>query len=352
MKLPNRPDHHKLAFTLAAHFPDYRKNQLELLVLMVFALIQAQTVRHAKLAERFSGTANFESVIRRIERFFKNFPISQADIVPLVLACLPVKSKLTFILDRTNWQLGQTHVNVLVLSVLYQTTSIPLLWEFLPHGGCSNQTNRIDLLEDLLSVLPVERIECVLADREFIGQPWFEFLIRQQIGLCIRLRDNSGTDLGTVKTCFETLEAGCEVVVYGVTLNVMAVLSADKQRVVVASNLPVREILRAYKLRFRIECMFRFLKSKGFRWEDTHMMFHDRLDRLVCLLVIVYVWCVLIGSQRSIRRNKYERLVRARFGLGLSLLTRAFCQAEEVLDGFVKLLLDAFSGIHVETVGY
>ena len=187
----------------------------------------------------------------------------------LVLACLPAKPKPTFILDRTNWRLGQTHVNVLVLSVLYQTTSIPLLWEFLPHGGCSNQTNRIDLLEDLLSVLPVERIECVLADREFIGQPWFEFLMLQGIGLCIRLRDNSGTDLGAVKTCFETLESGCEVVVYGVSLNVMAVLSADKQRVVVASNLPVRQILRAYKLRFRIECMFRFLKSKGFRWEAT-----------------------------------------------------------------------------------
>ena len=232
MKLPNRPIHHKLAFTLAVHFPDYRKNQLELLVLIVFALIQAQTVRHAKLAERFPGTAKLESVIRRIERFFETFPISQADIVPLVLACLPVKPKLTFILDRTNWQLGQTHVNVSVLSVLYQTTSIPLLWEFLPHGGCSNQMNRIDLLEDLLSVLPVERIECVLADREFIscsqdstlravraGQPWFEFLMLYGVGLCIRLRDNSGTDLGAVKTCFETLESGCEVVVYGVSLN-------------------------------------------------------------------------------------------------------------------------------------
>jgi hypothetical protein len=69
MKLSNRLDHHKLVFTLAAHFPDYRKNQLELLVLMVFALIQAQTVRHAKLAERFPRTAQFESVIRRIERF-------------------------------------------------------------------------------------------------------------------------------------------------------------------------------------------------------------------------------------------------------------------------------------------
>jgi hypothetical protein len=161
------------------------------------------------------------------------------------------------------------NVNVLVLSVLYQTTSIPLLWEFLPHGGCSNQTNRIDLLEDLLSVLPVERIECVLADREFIGQPWFEFLIQRQIGLCIRLRDNSGTDLGTVQTCFETLKPGAQVVVYGVNLNVVATISDKAERVVIASSLPVVEILRAYKLRFRIECMFRFLKSKGFRWEAT-----------------------------------------------------------------------------------
>jgi hypothetical protein len=76
--------------------------------------------------------------------------------MPLVLVCLPDKPKLTFILDRflplqqhlaglgrTNWQLGQTHVHVLVLSVLYQTTSIPLLWEFLAAWWLleSNQPN-------------------------------------------------------------------------------------------------------------------------------------------------------------------------------------------------------------------
>lgn len=352
MKLPSRPDHHKLATTLAAHFPDHRKNQLELLVLMVFALIQAQTVRHAKLAERFPGTAKLESVIRRIERFFEQFPIVQADIVPLVLACLPAKAKLTFILDRTNWQLGQTHVNVLVLSVLYQTTAIPLLWEFLPHGGSSSQTNRVDLLEDLLSIVPSERIECVLADREFIGETWFEFLTLYGIGLCIRLRDNSGTDLGKIKTCFELLKPGVEVMVYGVTLNVMAVLSGAAERVVIASSVPVTQILGLYRTRFRIECMFRFLKSKGFRWEDTHMLLHDRLDRLVCLLVIVFVWCVLVGYGGKIRSNKYGRLVRARFGLGLSLLTRAFCQAGTVFEKFVQLLLDAISGRLSETVGY
>ncbi len=349
---PSRPDHHQLALTLAAHFPDHRKNQLELLVLMVFALIQAQTVRHAKLAERFPGTAKLESVIRRIERFFHTFPISQADIVPLILACLPAKPKLTLILDRTNWQLGQATVNVLVLSVLYQTTAIPLLWEFLPHGGSSSQTNRIDLLEDVLSLVPAQRIECVLADREFIGESWFEFLSVCDISLCIRLRDDSRTDLGQVKTCFEALKPGVEIVVYGVQLNVMAVLSDVGQRVVIASSLPSWQILGVYRTRFRVECMFRFLKSKGFRWEETHMLLHDRLDRLVCLLVIVFVWCVLVGHQGLIRFNKYGRLVRARFSLGLSLLTRAFCQAGTVFEGFVRLLLDAFSGRRLETVGY
>lgn len=67
-----------------------------------------------------------------------------------------------------------------------------------------------------------------------------------------------------MKACFKTLESGCKVLVYGVNLNVASTLSDDAERVVIASSLPVIEILRVYKLWFRIECMFRFLKSKVF----------------------------------------------------------------------------------------
>jgi hypothetical protein len=352
MKTPSRPNHHKLAITLACHFPEYRKNQLEVLVLMVYALIKAQSVKHSKLAERFPGEAKHSSVVRRIERFFVSFPIVQADVAPLVLACLPSKDKLTFILDRSNWELGQTPINALVLSVVYENIAIPLLWEFLDHKGCSNQDNRIDLMGDLLSLLQVKRIGQVLADREFIGQDWFEFLIKQSIGLCIRLRDNSYTSLGEVQICFEELTSGAKLVVYGVSLNIMATLSPTSERVVVASTLTLSRILKLYKLRFRIECMFRFLKSKGFRWEDTHMTCPERLDRLLCLLVIAYVWCVLIGLEQTIRTNKYGRLVRARFSQGLSLLTRAFYQKAKVLHSFTKTLLDAFSGANLHAVGY
>jgi hypothetical protein len=81
-------------------------------------------------------------------------------------------------------------------------------------------------------------------------------------------------------------------------------------------------------------------------------MFHDRLDRLVCLLVIVFVWCVLVGHQVRIRSNKYGWLVRAWFSSGLSLLIRAFCQAGTVFEQVMQLSLDASSGWLSQTVGY
>ncbi len=73
---------------------------------MVLALMQAQTVLHSKLAERIPGLAQQSSVLRRIERFFQSHPVTQADIAPLILACLPKNQKLTFVLDRTNWRTG------------------------------------------------------------------------------------------------------------------------------------------------------------------------------------------------------------------------------------------------------
>ena len=153
-----------------ARFPNYRKNQLELLVLVVVALIQAQTVRHTKLAEQIAGAAQLDSVVRRLERFFARHPVTQADIAPLIVSCLSSTPKLTLILDRTHWKLGQADLNVLVLSVLYGKTAIPLLWECLPHSGNSSSQTRSDLLEDLFTLLSPARVEVLLADREFVGK--------------------------------------------------------------------------------------------------------------------------------------------------------------------------------------
>ena len=185
---PSNQLQHNLTLALRCYFPDFRKNQLELLVLVVVALIQAQSVKHSKLAERVAGVAQFDSALRRIERFFERHPVTQADIAPLVLACLAQTPLLTLVLDRTNWKLGKTDINILVLSVLHGKTAIPLLWECLPHSGNSNAQTRTDLLEDLFCVLDAERIGILLADREFVGAKWFDTLWSWAVPFCIRIR--------------------------------------------------------------------------------------------------------------------------------------------------------------------
>jgi len=130
----------RLARCFAAHFPDYRKNQVELLTLVIFALLQAKDVRHSELAERFPGSAQPSSVIRRIERFFDRHPLCPADVARVILTLLPDQRPREFILDRTNWKYSQTDVNVLLLAVLWRGVAVPLLFELLPHGAAVTLT--------------------------------------------------------------------------------------------------------------------------------------------------------------------------------------------------------------------
>ena len=46
----------------------------------------------------------------------------------------------------------------------------PLLWTVLPHAGNSDTQERLALIDRLLTLLSPERIEALVADREFIGE--------------------------------------------------------------------------------------------------------------------------------------------------------------------------------------
>ena len=324
---------------------------------MLIALIQAQSVRHGKLAERFAGSAQLESVVRRLERFFARHPIHQAQVAALVLACLPA-GKLTFVLDRTNWILGQQDLNVLVLAVLHGNTAIPLLWEWLPHGGSSAQSLRTDLLEDLFTLLEPKRVAMLLGDREFIGAAWFETLWLWAVLFCIRIKDDTRLDDLHAGEFFADLAPGETVVMghtlccYGVPLTVAALLSPQRERVLIASTLCNKHIFKWHGQRFRIECLFRHLKTKGFRLEETHMTEHDKLDRLVCVLVIVYLWGVLLGTPVKVALKAHGRRARAIFAVGLSLLTRGFQYLGQRFETFVQELIALIPLRPYQTVGY
>jgi hypothetical protein len=52
-------------------------------------------------------------------------------------------------MDRTtwpNWRWGRRPINILMLSMVYKGTAIPIYWSMIPGNGNSNTQARIDLV--------------------------------------------------------------------------------------------------------------------------------------------------------------------------------------------------------------
>lgn len=164
---------------------DIRRQRL--LVSMILALIAVRSVNLKQIAVFIGGSLKSQNTYRTLQRFFLDFRPDKYVFLRFILALLP-DEPLRLIMDRTNWDFGKTHINYLVLGVLYQGTVIPLVWMLLDKKGNSNQNERICLLRSLTQVLEVWRIKVFIADREFVGKDWLFYLKKQGIKRCIRLK--------------------------------------------------------------------------------------------------------------------------------------------------------------------
>ena len=90
-------------------------------------------------------------------------------------------------IDRTQWELGKSKINFLVVAVPYKRMAIPLFWMLLSKKGNSNYKERVELLKCLFEFIPKERIKGVIGDREFIGKHWFHWLIERNIPFYMRI---------------------------------------------------------------------------------------------------------------------------------------------------------------------
>lgn len=319
-----------MTLCFVSHFPAYRKNQVELLALLVLALIGAKDVRHASLAERCPGNAQTASVIRQIERFFHQHPLCPLDVARLVLALLPDGKRRDFTLDRTNWKLGKTDVNALVLAVNWRGVAVPLLFELLPHSGNSGTRTRLAVMDEALTLLDCCDVATIYADREFIGQAWIQGLAERGIPITVRLRVDTHIEDLPAGEWLGGLHPGKQamflegVEVYGLPMNVVLTRTDQGEPLIVASNATAASrILKGYRKRWKIECLFRALKTKGFRLENTHMTRPTHVTRLLCLLTLAYVWSVLVGIDQDTALKTHGRRAWSVVTLGLRALVRA-----------------------------
>ena len=136
----------------------------------VIALLDAQTCNLNTLAQKFKGKAEVSSHYKRIQRFLRSYVFDFDLFAKVIVKLMPVGDRWILCVDRTNWKFGKKNINLMVLGIAYKGVCIPLLWSFLDKGGCSNMWERIHLMNRFFKLFSLTNVECVTADREFIGK--------------------------------------------------------------------------------------------------------------------------------------------------------------------------------------
>jgi hypothetical protein len=280
---------------------------------MILALIASRDVQLSSLARFFHATDRADSAFKRMQRFLRQVSLPWNNIALLILAILGFEKdeKLTLIFDRTNWQFGKTHINILFLCVVWRGIGVPLFFKFLENKsqGNSSYIDRIELAEMALSLLGRTRIAMILGDREFVGKQWILWLRKLHIPFIMRLNhvntkisiQDDAFVLGD--NLFSKLKRGrkrflgyCLVGESDSFKCCVAVLRTfENELIVVVHSEDIVSPLADYLTRWKIESMFRGLKTGGFNLENSHVTDPKRLTTLISIVAIAFSLALKAG---------------------------------------------------------
>jgi hypothetical protein len=314
------------------------------------------------VAPHIDSAAQITSVHRRLERFFTDVRLNQAEVARLVVAALSLAAKPWHLaIDRTNWQFGKIDLNLLVLSLAHGDVCIPLFWRVLDKAGNSNTAERIDLMQVFKATFPNQPVASLTGDREFIGNAWIEWLQQAAIPHFLRLREdmhvfNDGHAPLPLRQHAARLRPGERLVLKGCwrlgvsepnaspPVRIVILRLKTGELLIIASRSRPQHALNIYRQRWKIETLFAALKTRGFNLEATHMTDPAKLSTLIAILAmaasVAYktsLWA--LGGQPR-RCKAHGRPARSLFALGLDALrrfcaSRTFAQSLQVLFGLL-----------------
>ena len=233
------------------------------------------------------------------------------------------------------------------------------------HYRASNNIERQHLLKRFISVFGVDKISALLGDREFIGDLWLSFLENNQIPFYIRIKENltigrTGKELVTGNNLIRSLKNGEGIALKGKRylgknykgpkVGVAAMRNEGGELVIIATNANTTIALETYRKRWEIETLFGCLKTRGFNFEDTHLVNLERINKLLGILAIVFTFAYVVGiwrhSIKPIKIKKHGRKAMSFFRYGLDYLCRILLFADkmtrefkEIIDMFITRLL-------------
>jgi Transposase DDE domain len=332
-----RPD------ALAAKVPSaigLSNDRRQTLMALIVGLISARTVNLSHLAGTFCGPAKLASNYRRLQRFFQYVRLDGDWLAKALVALLGLAPPYRLCLDRTNWKVGRKDVNLLILCIVTRRVRIPVLWDVLDHAGGSSMAQRKALLVRFMALFGKRSIKLLLADLEFIGNQWFEFLVKNDVPFVIRVSSRfyvrlddgyegplsrllrsptSRRRLRKARGCFVGMQQR-----FDAALSFGVFKLRDGSWLIVATDGNPRKALNAYKQRWQIECLFGDTKTRGFNMEDTRLTQPAKLALLLCVVALAIAWtnacAAAIKPQGDIARAKHGYRRKSWFRVGFDTL--------------------------------
>jgi len=327
--------------------------RVSFLALFLVAVFRVKTVNLSELATAFISTAQPESNYKRLQRFLGGFELDYYTLARFVVSLMDIPQPWVLSVDRTTWEFGGWVHNILMLGVVHNGVAFPLLWWMLDKKGNSNTDERIDLLKEFFEVFPTAQVEYLSADREFVGQDWFEYLLKQaRVEFRIRIRESDRLDDGRhtlkARVVFSSLGVGQQQVlrhrrrIWGHWVYVSALRLEDGKLLIVVTHHRPHQAIADYAKRWAIETLFGCLKSRGFCLEATHLKDSERLSRMIALLTIALCWAFRTGEwlsqQKPIKLKKHGRKAKSIFRYGFDYLRQILLNIELLTDEFFHSL--------------
>jgi hypothetical protein len=266
---------------------------------------------------------------KRLIRFFQ-LPVEEKE--RLVYALLSVsffflhthrRKPKYLILDGTSWELGCTPIHLITLGVVINGVSIPIAWEELTKKGTSNIEERKALFDQARRRYDLSGM-IVLADREYIGEEWFKYLKDSKLDFVIRLKkdvyrqyvDEQRTPtaasllhqkwrysaLERIAMCKRNRRIGAckqiQILGQNYTFVVFKNPKANAKEPLfyfLSTLVERKKIIKAYPIRWKIECCFKHLKSNGFNLEDLNLKTRQKIKLMMAIVCFLYTLCVSQG---------------------------------------------------------
>ena len=304
-----------------------------------------------------------ESHYRRLTRFFDNWSACDDFVLDAQRHAFRVLRQLRFthlLLDGTSWKRGDQKYHYMVLSVLTGSVAIPIYWKQLSKIDSSNQSERQQLVAEVLEHFDLSGMT-LLADREYIGKKWFKYLKDKGINFVIRLRFGDyyeAVDTAQGKTyqqmydkCFYQNKFVRKHLLLDGQPYYLSMRPNPKdtlgEEVIIFLTLirPVRKTVDQYVKRWRIECLFRHMKTNGFNLEDLNLKTTSKSNLMMVILCLAYAITIRAAwkSQSQVRRITYADgtvfPAQSIFRRGLALVS-IWCASFERFIGYLHTLFD------------